>query len=57
MLDLSPTFQPENIPIPHPLKALFNWRKDRREWYLFSYWSGRQYSIQAAKVLLGAPIP
>lgn len=52
MLDLSPTFHPEAIPIPKGLHNAYQWRFDAlRGWLLKSRLSGFDYSPSAARTL------
>lgn len=56
MLDLSPTFHPDSIPIPKTLDHAYKWRFDAlRGWLLKSRMSGFTYSPQAARTLF-APL-
>lgn len=52
MLDLSPQFHPESIPIPKGLDKAYAWRFDKiRGWLLKSRLTGFNYSPQAARTL------
>lgn len=52
MLDLSPTFHPDQVPIPKSLNSAYQWRFDAlRGWLLRSRLSGFTYAPAAARTL------
>lgn len=52
MLDLSPIFHPDQVPIPKALDKAYQWRFDAlRGWLLKSRLSGFTYAPAAARTL------